>query len=156
MRFEHLLKPLDLGFTQLKNRCLMGSMHTMLEEMHGGHEKAAAFYAERARGQVALIVTGGISPNADGVVFAGGARLDEESQVHGHRLITKAVHNEVEKFVCKFFIPDDMLIIKIVLHLPLSRPRSIMYTPRALNHEEVLQTIDDFVNCAAFGSAGRL
>ena len=127
----------------------MGSMHTMLEEMPGGHEKAAAFYAERARGQVALIVTGGISPNADGVVFAGGARLDEESQVHGHRLITEAVHNEGGK-ICMQILHTG----RYAYHKDCVAPSAIqapinMYTPRALSHEEVLQTIDDFVNCAA-------
>ena len=67
-QFPHLLQPLDLGFTQLKNRVLMGSMHTMLEEAPDGFARAAVFYAERARGQVGLIVTGGISPNEEGCV----------------------------------------------------------------------------------------
>ena len=65
--YEKLLAPLDLGFTTLKNRVLMGSMHTMLEEIPGGNEMAAVFYAERARGQVGLIVTGGIAPNEEGL-----------------------------------------------------------------------------------------
>jgi len=66
MSFPHLLEPLDLGFTQLKNRVLMGSMHTGLEEEKGGFEKLAAFYKERAQGGVGLIVTGGIAPNLRG------------------------------------------------------------------------------------------
>lgn len=74
--YPHLLKPLDLGFTTLKNRVLMGSMHIGLEEAPQGYERMAAFYAERAKGDVGLIVTGGVSPNDDGVVFSHGTKLD--------------------------------------------------------------------------------
>ena len=73
--YPHLLAPLDLGFTTLKNRVLMGSMHVGLEEAPQGYERMAAFYAERAKGDVGLIVTGGISPNDAGVTFAGGSKL---------------------------------------------------------------------------------
>ena len=72
--YPHLLAPLDLGFTTLKNRVLMGSMHTGLEESPNGFEKMAAFYAERARGGVGLIVTGGVGPNAEGCVAEGAAQ----------------------------------------------------------------------------------
>ena len=70
--YPHLFEPLDLGFTQLKNRIVMGSMHTGLEEMPNGHVHMAEFYATRARGGVALMVTGGIGPNQEGGVFGGG------------------------------------------------------------------------------------
>ena len=73
-KYPHLLAPLDLGFTQLKNRVLMGSMHTGLEETPDGFERLAAFYAERARGGVALLVTGGIAPNEAGCVAPGAAK----------------------------------------------------------------------------------
>ena len=66
--YPHLLQPLDLGFTTLRNRLLMGSMHLGLEEVENGYERMAAFYAERARGGVGLIVTGGVAPNAEGVL----------------------------------------------------------------------------------------
>ena len=79
--YDKLLSPLDLGFTTLKNRVLMGSMHTMLEEAPNGFERAAAFYAERARGQVGLIVTGGISPNEEGRVAPHSAMLTNEEEV---------------------------------------------------------------------------
>ncbi|MCB0639631.1 MAG: NADPH-dependent 2,4-dienoyl-CoA reductase, partial [Lewinella sp.] len=92
--FPHLLAPLDLGFTTLKNRVLMGSMHTMLEEAPNGFERAAVFYAERARGQVGLIVTGGISPNLEGCVGPHSAMLTNANEVAQHRLITEAVHAE--------------------------------------------------------------
>ena len=76
--YDKLLSPLDLGFTTLKNRVLMGSMHTMLEEMPGGLERAAVFYAERARGQVGLIVTGGIAPNKEGNALPIGHPMDNK------------------------------------------------------------------------------
>ncbi|MCB0841492.1 MAG: NADPH-dependent 2,4-dienoyl-CoA reductase, partial [Bacteroidetes bacterium] len=92
--YKKLLSPLNLGFTTLKNRVLMGSMHTMLEETPGGFERAAVFYAERARGQVGLIVTGGISPNEEGCVGPGAAKLTNEKEIAEHKLITEAVHRE--------------------------------------------------------------
>ena len=91
--YPHLLAPLDLGFTTLKNRVLMGSMHVGLEEVPGGYERMAAFYAERAKGEVGLIVTGGISPNDDGVTFAGGSKLDSIEEAEHHKVITQAVHD---------------------------------------------------------------
>src|SRR5204863_4019145 len=90
--YPHLLAPLDLSFTTLKNRVLMGSMHTGLEEAPDGHAKLAAFYAERARGGVALIVTGGIAPNLRGRLEPRAAQLSFGWQVKRHRVVTNAVH----------------------------------------------------------------
>ncbi|BDM64175.1 NADPH-dependent 2,4-dienoyl-CoA reductase [Shewanella sp. NFH-SH190041] len=90
--FPHLLAPLDLGFTRLKNRVLMGSMHTGLEEEKGGFEKLAAFYRERAAGGVGLIVTGGIAPNFRGRLAPHAAQLSFPWQVKRHRIVTDAVH----------------------------------------------------------------
>jgi 2,4-dienoyl-CoA reductase (NADPH2) len=92
--YPHLLEPLDLGFTTLKNRVLMGSMHTGLEESPNGFERLAAFYAERARGGVGLIVTGGISPDFFGTVMPKAARMTHGGHVKSHKKITKAVHDE--------------------------------------------------------------
>jgi 2,4-dienoyl-CoA reductase (NADPH2) len=92
--YPHLLKPLDLGFTTLKNRVLMGSMHTGLEEQKNGFERLAAFYAERARGGVGLIVTGGIAPDYFGTVLPKAARMTNSSHVKKHKLVTDAVHTE--------------------------------------------------------------
>ena len=91
--FPHLLAPLELGFTRLKNRVLMGSMHTGLEEAPDGFEKMAAFYAERARGGAALIVTGGIAPNDEGRLADHAARLTTRQEAERHRQITRAVHD---------------------------------------------------------------
>ncbi len=87
-----LLSPLDLGFTTLKNRVLMGSMHTGLEEAKDGHLRQAAFFAERARGGVGLIVTGGIGPNHEASVHAGSKILETDADVADHKVITDAVH----------------------------------------------------------------
>src|SRR5512141_2520019 len=92
--FPRLLAPLDLGFVTLRNRVLMGSMHTGLEEAPGGHERLAAFYGERARGGAGLIVTGGIAPNDDGLVAPGAARLTTAEEARAHRPVTAAVHRE--------------------------------------------------------------
>lgn len=149
MSFQNLLAPLDLGHVVLKNRVLMGSMHTMLEELPGGHAKAAAFYAERARGQVGLIVTGGIAPNKEGVVFTGAASLEDESQLDGHRLITEAVHKENGR-ICMQILHTG----RYAYHKGCVAPSAIqapinINKPRALSFEEVEQTISDFVRCAS-------
>src|SRR6476646_6085973 len=88
--YPHLLAPLDLGFTTLSNRVLMGSMHTGLEEAPDAYTKMAAYYAERARGGVGLIVTGGIAPNFAGRVEPRASQLSFSWQVGRHRLITDA------------------------------------------------------------------
>src|SRR5690606_5587526 len=93
-RYPHLLSPLDLGFTTLPNRVLMGSMHVGLEEAEGGFSRTAEFYAARARGGVGLIVTGGIAPNDEGRPYEGGARLTTEAEADQHRVVTAAVHDE--------------------------------------------------------------
>jgi len=89
--YPNLLAPLDLGFTTLKNRVLMGSMHTGLEETKDW-PRVAEFYAERARGGAALIVTGGMAPNKEGGVFPGAAGLYTEQDIANHRVVTEAVH----------------------------------------------------------------
>ncbi|RYV01575.1 NADPH-dependent 2,4-dienoyl-CoA reductase [Shewanella sp. OPT22] len=93
MSYPNLLQPLDLGFTQLKNRVLMGSMHTGLEEEKDGFSKLAQFYKERAEGGVGLIVTGGISPNFRGRLAPNASQLSYSWQVKKHKLVTDAVHS---------------------------------------------------------------
>ena len=92
--YPNIFKPLNLGFTTIKNRVLMGSMHTGLEEEWGGYDKLATFYSERARGQVGLIVTGGISPSISGWVKPFSAKLTNARGVKKHKKVTKAVHQE--------------------------------------------------------------
>ena len=93
-RYPHLLAPLDLGFTTLRNRVLMGSMHTGLEDRRKDYEKLAAYFAERARGGVGLMVTGGIAPNIAGWVAPLSGKLNRWWEVGRHRLVTRAVHED--------------------------------------------------------------
>jgi 2,4-dienoyl-CoA reductase (NADPH2) len=92
MSYPHLFSPLDLGFTTLKNRSLMGSMHTGLEERKDDLKALAAYFAERARGGAGLMVTGGISPNRQGRLAPFGAKLTGSTEVSRHRNVTAAVH----------------------------------------------------------------
>ena len=95
--YSHIFEPLDLGFTQIRNRVLMGSMHTGLEEEKGGFDKLAAFYEERAKGGVGLIVTGGISPNMRGRLAPFGSEMSKPWHVAKHRKVTERVHQHGAK-----------------------------------------------------------
>ncbi|WP_180160850.1 NADPH-dependent 2,4-dienoyl-CoA reductase [Acinetobacter sp. YH01004] len=146
--YPHLLAPLDLGFTTLKNRVLMGSMHVGLEEAPGGYERMAAFYAERAKGGVGLIVTGGISPNDAGLTFAGGNKLDTRQEAEKHKVVTQAVHDTGGKIALQIlhtgrysYQPD--IVAPSAIQAPINPSK-----PHALTSAEVQQTIADFVNCA--------
>ena len=148
MSYPSLFAPLDLGFTQLKNRVLMGSMHTGLEEYPDGAERLAAFYAERARHGVALIVSGGIAPDPTGVGMAGGAMLNDVSQLPHHRTITDAVHQEGGKIALQIlhtgrYSYQPNLVAPSAIQAPINR-----FTPRELTHEGILGLIDDFARCA--------
>ncbi|MDS7929184.1 NADPH-dependent 2,4-dienoyl-CoA reductase [Acinetobacter sp. V102_4] len=146
--YPHLLKPLDLGFTTLKNRVLMGSMHIGLEEAPQGYERMAAFYAERAKGDVGLIVTGGVSPNDDGVVFSHGTKLDTVEEAEKHKVITQAVHEAGGKIAMQIlhtgrYSYQANNVAPSAIQAPINPIK-----PKALSSAEVQQTIDDFANCA--------
>ena len=146
--YPHLLQPLDLGFTTLKNRVLMGSMHIGLEEAPQGYERMAAFYAERAKGGVSLIVTGGVSPNDDGVVFAHGTKLDTVEEAEKHKVITQAVHEAGGKIAMQIlhtgrYSYQANNVAPSAIQAPINPIK-----PKALSSAEVQQTIDDFANCA--------
>jgi len=153
--YDKMLSPLDLGFTTLKNRVLMGSMHTNLEEIPGGFERAAVYYAERAKGQVGLIVTGGIAPNIEGSVGMGAAKLTTKEEAEHHVKITKAVHAEGGK-ICMQILHSG----RYAYHPQGVAPSAIQspitpFRPRALESEEVWQTIKDYKDCAVLAqSAG--
>jgi 2,4-dienoyl-CoA reductase (NADPH2) len=147
--YPHLLQPLDLGFTTLRNRVLMGSMHVGLEEAKNGFERMAAFYAERARGGVALMVTGGIAPNDDGRPYPGGARLATPEEAEQHKIVTKAVHEAGGKIAMQILHFGRYAYHPgLVGPSPIRAPISPM-APRELSSEEVERTVEDFVNCAA-------
>ncbi len=147
--YNHLLSPLDLGFTTLKNRVLMGSMHTNLEEIPGGLERAAVFYAERARGQVALIVTGGIAPNRAGAVAQHASLMQTPEHAKAHQVITNAVHKEGGKICMQILHAGRYAYHAEGVSASAIRSPINKTTPRALTTEEVWQTIDDYVNSAA-------
>ena len=146
--FPHLLAPLDLGFTTLRNRTLMGSMHTGLEEMPNGFERMAAFFAERARGGVGLIVTGGVGPNEEGSVRAGAAKLSTPEEAEEHKVVTQAVH-EVGGKICMQILHagryaySPQLVGPSAIQAPINP-----FTPRELDEEGIEKQIRDFVNCA--------
>src|SRR5690606_19484432 len=147
--YPSLFAPLDLGFTTLKNRVLMGSMHTGLEERPDGAERLAAFYAERARHGVALIVTGGVAPAFSGVTMEGAAVLCDASQVPHHQIITDAVHREGGKIALQIlhtgrYSYQPHPVAPSAIQAPINR-----FTPHALSHDEILTLIDDFARCAA-------
>ena len=146
-KYPKLLAPLDLGFTTLKNRVIMGSMHTMLEESENGHERMAAFYAERARGQVGLIVTGGIAPNVEGGALSGHA-FDNEEEAEKHRVVTEAVHKEGGKICMQILhVGRYGYSPKNVSSSDTKAPIS-PFPAKGLTGEEVERTIADFVHCA--------
>ncbi|MFF3957684.1 FAD-dependent oxidoreductase [Streptomyces sp. NPDC001890] len=146
--YPNLLSPLDLGFTTLPNRVLMGSMHIGLEEVERGFERMAAFYAERARGGVGLMVTGGISPNARGCSFPGGAKMTTEAEAEQHALVTSAVHaagGRIAMQILHFgrYAHHPDLVAPSAIQAPISA-----FTPHALADDEVEETIEDFVRAA--------
>ncbi len=157
--YPRLFEPLNLGFTTIKNRSIMGSMHTGLEEMPDGFERMAAFYAERAAGGIGMIITGGISPNEEGgvavydengnPVFAA-SKLNTDREADGHRMVTDAVHSA----------DPDVKIVMQILHMgPLAhnpnlvapskiRSRISKLTPNELDAEGIEKQIADHANCA--------
>ena len=148
MSYPHLLQPLDLGFTTLRNRVLMGSMHVGLEEAPNGFERMAAFYAERARGGVGLIVTGGIAPNEAGRPYPGGAMLTTPEEAARHRVVTDAVHAEGGKIAMQILhFGRYAYHPELVAPSPLQAPISPS-VPHELTDDEVEQTIEDYVRCA--------
>ncbi|MFJ3990654.1 FAD-dependent oxidoreductase [Streptomyces sp. NPDC090032] len=147
-RYPHLLTPLDLGFTTLPNRVLMGSMHVGLEEAENGFARMAEFYATRARGGVGLMVTGGIAPNEAGRPWAGGAKLTTETEAEEHRQVTDAVHAAGAKIAMQIlhfgrYAYHEDLVAPSPLQAPISP-----FPPHELTDAEVEQTVEDFARAA--------
>ena len=147
--YPNLLAPLDLGFTTLKNRVLMGSMHTGLEEARNGFERLAAYFAERAQGQVGLMVTGGIAPNRAGWVAPFAAKLTNSKEVKKHAILTKAVKAADGK-ICMQILHTGRYAYHpfSVAPSPLRSPIS-KFKPKALSPNGIEKTIESFVHCAA-------
>ncbi len=146
--YSRLFTPLDLGFTQLKNRVLMGSMHTNLEEAPNGFKRLASFYGLRAQGDVGLIVTGGISPNLEGRLAPNRALMSDQSAVKKHALICDAVHSEGGKVCMQILHAGRYAYQKQIVAPSAIQSTIIPLTPKALTFEEVEKQINDFVNTA--------
>ena len=148
MSFPHLLEPLDLGFTQLKNRVLMGSMHTGLEEEKGGFEKLAAFYKERAAGGVGLIVTGGIAPNMRGRLAPHACQLSFPWQVSKHKIVTDAVHEAGGKICMQILHAGRYSYHPFSLAPSKVKSPITPFTPSAMSARQVNNTIKDYASSA--------
>ena len=147
--YPHMLEPLDLGFTTLRNRVLMGSMHTGLEEAKDAYEKMAAFFAERARGGVGLIVTGGIAPNFAGRTAPFANQLSSRRAAKKHKVITDAVHKEDGKICLQIlhagrYAYHPFAVAPSAVKSPIS-----MFKPWGLSKRGIKKTIRDFANCAS-------
>ncbi len=147
--FPTLLKPLDLGFTTLANRAIMGSMHTRLETLDRPLERIARFYTDRARGGAALIVTGGFSPNEEGLLEPKGPLLNDPHQVGDHAPITRAVHDVGGKIALQIlhagrYAVHEMSVGPSTLPSPIN-PRA----PRRMTEADIERTIADYATCAA-------
>lgn len=145
--FPHLMMPVRLGAIDLKNRIIMGSMHTGLEERPGGMQRLAEFY--RQRSSCGLIVTGGIAPNEAGAIVAGGARLSSPAEASQHRHITDAVHEANGRIVLQIlhsgrYAFNPRSVAPSAIQSPITP-----FAPKAMTEQEIFDTIDDFGHCAA-------
>lgn len=153
--YPHLLAPLDLGFTTLRNRTLMGSMHTGLEEKPGGFERMAAYFAERATGGVGLMVTGGIAPNEEGGVYTGAAKLTTIEEAEQHRVVTQAVHAAGGKICLQILHAGRYAYSKNQVAPSAIQAPINPFKPRELDEAGIEKQIADFVTCSTLAqSAG--
>ncbi len=146
--YPHLFRPLDLGFVELPNRILMGSMHTGLEELADGHARMAAFYAERARGGVGLMVTGGFFPNRESAGFEGEGVFDSAAEAERHRVITDAVHAAGSRICLQIlhtgrYAYHDHAVSASPIRSPINR-----HAPHELDDAGIGKQIADFAHCA--------
>ncbi len=147
--YPHLLAPLDLGFTTLRNRVLMGSMHTGLEDRTSNFPKLAAYFAERARGGAGLIVTGGFAPNIAGWLLPFASRLASHRAARAHRVITAAVHEEGGKLALQILHAGRYGYHPLSVAPSRIKSPITPFTPRALSTAGVERQIRAFVRCAA-------
>ncbi len=146
--YKHLLEPLDLGFTTLKNRALMGSMHTGLEDKAKDFPKLAAYFAERARGGVGLMVTGGFAPNIEGWLSPFGSKLSKKSEVKRHLQVTEAVHREGGKICLQILHAGRYGYSPLCVSASNVKSPISPFKPRALSTKGVYRTIKDYANSA--------
>lgn len=147
--YPHLFEPLDLGFTTLRNRVVMGSMHTGLEDRAWHINRLAAYFAERAKGGVGLIITGGYAPNRTGWLLPFGAKLTNKTEAYRHRAITKAVHAEGGKIALQILHAGRYSYMPTSVSASAIKAPINPFKPRALSGKGVEDTIDDYARCAA-------
>ena len=146
--YQHVLQPLDLGFTTIRNRTVMGSMHSGLEDRFYNYPKLAAYFAERAKGGVGLIITGGISPNRQGWLLPAGGTMNTWGDVINHRIVTHAVHKHGAKILMQILHSGRYGYQPFVVSSsPIKSPIS-PFKPRKLSDKQILSTIDDYARCA--------
>ncbi|MBC7917233.1 MAG: NADPH-dependent 2,4-dienoyl-CoA reductase [Rhodoferax sp.] len=147
-QYPNLLKPLDLGFTTLRNRVVMGSMHTGLEDRFYNYGKLAAYFGERAKGGVGLIVTGGISPNRQGWLLPFGGTLNSIFDLPNHRKVTRAVHAEGGKILMQILHSGRYGYQPFVVSASAKKSPISLFKPRALSERGIRATIASYVRCA--------
>eukprot|EP01060_Flectonema_neradi_P005428 TRINITY_DN13621_c0_g1_i1.p1 TRINITY_DN13621_c0_g1~~TRINITY_DN13621_c0_g1_i1.p1 ORF type:complete len:714 (+),score=168.47 TRINITY_DN13621_c0_g1_i1:73-2142(+) len=150
-KFPRLLQPLDLGFTELRNRVLMGSMHTSLEETQGGYSKMARFFGERAKGGTGLIVTGGVAPDHHGKVHAMASKMTTRADSRPYREVTKAVHDEGSKICLQILHSGRYSYSPIGVQPSNTKSPISPWWSKAWPMPEFMinKTIDNFANCAS-------
>jgi len=154
IHYPKLFAPLNLGFTQLKNRIIMGSMHTGLEEQENGIERMATFFAERAKGGVALIVTGGFGPNSEGATHPNTNIIKSNEDALKHKVITDAVHKEDAK-ICMQILHTGRYAFNKNLVAPSAVQAPINpFKPKALDNQGIEKQISDIVQMARYAKVG--
>ena len=146
--YPHMLEPLDLGFTQLKNRIVMGSMHCGLEDRFYHYGKLAAYFAERAKGGTGLLITGGISPNRQGWLLPFGGSLNHYGDIFNHRRVTRAVHKEGGKILMQILHSGRYGYQPLVVSASDTKSPISLFKARALKEREIYSTIKDYGRCA--------
>ncbi|TCH65735.1 NADPH-dependent 2,4-dienoyl-CoA reductase [Acinetobacter sp. ANC 4862] len=147
--YANILKPLHLGFTTIKNRVVMGSMHTGLEDRFYNYPKLAAYFGERAKGGVGLIITGGISPNRQGWLLPAGGTMSNLADVAPHRLVTHAVHKHGAKILMQILHSGRYGYQPFVVSAsPIKSPIS-PFKPRQMSEKQILETIEDYAHTAS-------
>ncbi|ENW30400.1 NADPH-dependent 2,4-dienoyl-CoA reductase [Acinetobacter lwoffii] len=148
-RYANILKPLHLGFTTIKNRVVMGSMHTGLEDRFYNYPKLAAYFGERAKGGVGLLITGGISPNRQGWLLPAGGTMNTLGDIAPHRLVTHAVHKHGAKILLQILHAGRYGYQPFVVSAsPIKSPIS-PFKPREMSDKQILNTIQDYVKTAS-------
>ena len=153
-KYPNLLAPLDLGFTTIKNRTLMGSMHTGLEEVRGGFERMAAYFAERATGGCGLIVTGGVAPNREGWVKPFAAKLSTKKEARQHQTVTDAVHLAGGKIAMQILHSGRYGYHPLNVGPSAVKAPIGLFRPRQMSQRKIRATVDAFANCSVLAREG--